>query len=65
MAADWDVEEMVRKYEAGASLDELAFEMRSNNVKIRRILVEAGVTIRKRGTIKGAPRKSYLDIRRK
>lgn len=65
MATEWDVEELVRKYEAGATLDDLAFELRSNNVKIRRILVEAGVTIRKRGTVKGAPRRSYLDIRRK
>lgn len=51
-------EEIVERYRAGASLDDLAILCQCGPSKIRRILIEAGVEIRLRGGRNGTPGRS-------
>lgn len=51
-------EEMVERYRAGASLDELTILCQCGPSKIRRMLIEAGIGIRLRGGRNGTPERS-------
>ena len=48
LAVRWSVEDLVERYRAGASLDDLAIQCKCASRKVRRILIAAGVMIRYR-----------------
>jgi uncharacterized protein (DUF433 family) len=48
LAVRWSVEDLVERYRAGASLDDLAIQCECASRKVRRILIAAGVEIRHR-----------------